>query len=241
MKHVVQPASSTPELITRFCDLINQGIGLWVEAGQVLCQITASDPNAYAVILGRNPHLTRDVLDTFERIGRREIFPFLIVDPSPACRRLITLPYDEQVRLYGGRVHVVLRNSSGLETRLKRVSDLTASEADRVFDLNRVRTPEEQGKLLRAPVPIRDRFPRTPMPTSTEVDRDRPADETGVLEEGVKPVDILRTILSQAQDTLLRARVALNEVKRGSKLDTHIGNALSEIGRIRYAINEGEL
>jgi hypothetical protein len=40
---------------------------------------------------------------------------------------------------------------------------------------------------------------------------------------------------------LLEARTVLASVKRGSRKDAHITNALIEIGSLRYAVNEGDL
>ena len=107
------------------------------------------EPDIFNVILATNPHMSNDILVTFERIGRREIYPYLLVDGSPGSRMLSALPYDTQVRLYNDEVPVVVRSGDFTTTLRKRVPELSSREAALVFDGARVRPVTEQTRIIR--------------------------------------------------------------------------------------------
>jgi hypothetical protein len=227
--------------VKQFCELVNKGIEAWTEAGQVLCNITRDNPGAYTDILSDNPHLTRDVLESFERIGRREIYPYLLVDGSPGCRRLAALPYDSQVKLFNSRVAVAVKTRGGIEERRKRVCELSNPEAALVFDATHLRSFHEQAKILRESkrsiVVVRNASSRN----GALLEPEEPESTVGTASLDAKPDDELKRLLTLANDALLEARTVLSTIKRGSRKDSHITAALLEIGSLRYAVNEGEL
>lgn len=218
--------------IAEFCSLVNKGIDAWTEAGRLLCDIVRDNPEAYINILSDNPHLSRDVLESFERIGRKEIHPYLLVDGSPGARRLAGLPYASQVKLYEGRITVVVKTKAGFEQRRKRVCELTSKEAGLVFDVDRMRTVQEQSKLLGNHSHSSNPHCRS-TPTHESESNGATLDET--------PTQELLRVLTIANDALLEARTALAMIQRGSPHDALLTTAFRAIGELRYAANEGEL
>ena len=134
--------------IGEFCALINAGVEAWVKAGALLCEMKSQEPVIFNVILAAHPYLSNDILISFERIGRREIYPYLLVDGSPGSRMLSALPYDAQVQLYHEDVPVVVRQGDFTTTVRKKVRSLSDREASRVFDGNRLRPVTEQTKIV---------------------------------------------------------------------------------------------
>lgn len=219
--------------IQEFCVLVNKGIEAWVDAGKLLVKIVEADPEAFEKIYAGNPHLTTEILLSFERMGRGEIYPYLLVDGSPGARKLVGLPYASQVKLYNGTVEVVSKNADGFLTRRVKVRDLNSVQASRVFDSNRIRSPSEQQKMLS----LHRR--RSLLPN---------ASSNGSEEETIEPCDLadspkaeLTKILTRVHAGLLDARTALALVKLDSDRDVHITRALQEVGHLRLAVNEEDL
>ena len=161
--------------ISEFCSLINAGVEAWVKAGALLYEMKAKEPGIFNVILAEHPYLSNDILATFERIGKREIYPYLLVDGSPGSRMLTALPYDTQVQLYHEDVPVVVRRGNFTTTIRKTVRSLTKPEAVRVFDGGRVRSVSEQTKLVQKSVEA-DRQKRE---ASRAVDAEEPEAQEG--------------------------------------------------------------
>ena len=225
-------ATITDTRITKFCALVNAGMEAWVQAGALLCEMVRDDPLVVTRILRDNPHLTREVLDAFQRIGRKEVLPILMVDGSPGARRLAGLPYEDQARIYAGTVRVVRRTRAGVVERSCRVPDLTAGEAALVFDLDRVRSVKEQRAMLK-PAPVNHHY----SPRETDPD-EAPKVET-------PPQDGPRGALSRALDAahlgLMQSRTALCEIEPESAHDNQITIALGAVGKLRFALNDGQI
>jgi hypothetical protein len=221
--------------IDRFCGLVTTGIESWTEAGVLLCQIKADNANAYELILERNSWLTRDVLETFERIGAKQIYPYLLVDGSPGAVRLAAFPFDEQAKLYRGTVLVAVRSGrSTISVSPKRVSELTFGECARVFDGGRVRTPNEQREILRRSGRV-VKSGKAVGPDAAE------NDELIAARLEADPKGELQRMLEMANNAMLEARSALSIINRGSKHDALISAALSAIGELRFIAKNGDL
>ena len=224
--------------IEEFCGLIQAGIEAWTRAGKLLCKLVDEDATVFAKILEARPYLTRDTLENFERIGRRQLYPYLAVDASPGARRLMTLPYEDQERLYNARVTVVVQGKGFTEQKFKRVFELTEAEARRVFDSERIRTAQEQIALLNRP---RRTCVRARATNTIQAEDLEPESTAGTASLDAKPEDELQRLLTLANDALLEARSVLATIARGSKQDDHITTALREIGALRFAARSGEL
>jgi hypothetical protein len=224
--------------IEEFCSLIQAGIDAWKRAGKILCKLLDDDATIFAKILEQRPYLTRETLESFERIGRRELYPYLAVDNSPGARRLAALPYSEQERIYQTRVAVVVKVKGGFtEQKFKRVHELNEHEAARVFNGDRLRTVQEQLHL----VTQRKRSVVRATRAATMSDESEPESTAGTASLEASPIDELKRLLTLGNDALLEARSVLASVQRGSRKDAHITTALREIGALRFAVNEGDL
>jgi hypothetical protein len=232
--------------IGQFCDLINKGVEAWVAAGKLLVKMVKSDGHVFDKITAAHPNLTFDILSTFERIGRDEIYPYLLVDGSPGARKLAGLPYDSQVEIYNGTVDVVTKGISGFKIEHMKIHDMTAVQAARVFDVNRIRSVNEQQKLLAAQRRPRYYNPAARRPRSeVEIKDPEPEEEEpsvpGVASLDDDPKTELAKILTRVHTDLLDARTALAILKQNSPCDIFITRALTEVGHLRLAVNEGEL
>lgn len=214
--------------ITQFCRLINDGIEAWVKAGELLVDITRDDPAAFGKIVSANPHLTHDILLSFERIGRKEIYPYLLVDGSPGAKLLCALPYDRQIKLYRSTVLVATKSKDGFGQEHKRVCDLTAQEAARVFNVAQIRTVSEQTKLfpvLRHPIRTFRSDPKLPENLSS-------------LDES--PEHELQRLLDTANESIVEARSVLTLLKLNNdvQVDRLIVACLNYIGNLRFQVNQ---
>lgn len=270
--------------IDEFCNLVNAGVEAWVEAGQVLCRLKEKDPDVFAVILAANPAMSQDILVVFERIGRRELYPYLLLDSSPGCLMLSTLPYEEQRELYHGGVPVVVKKGGFTQSALKKVSQLTRQEASRVFGEKRVRTVAEQTNLVQKEQGQHQRSKETASESKDEPEAEssellagrlacavvqgftvcRPQGTAGSAVLTILNADDARVAISQTilaamvvnsldedpkatltrlltviQTLLLEARGSLALIKKDSKFDKYISDALSSVGHLRFNLTNG--
>lgn len=226
--------------VSKFCALVNEGMQAWVRAGELLNEMTRDDPLVIGRIVRDNPHLTREILESFQRIGRKEVLPILMVDGSPGARLLAGLPYEDQERVYAQGVRVVKQTMSGPIERKCRVSDLTAGEAKRVFDVDRIRSVREQKELLKTVAANHHFTPREPDRAIVVVERcNGDSAEKAVVENG--PHAAFGKALDAAHLALMQAREALVRIKEDSPQDAHIATALGAVGKLRFLLNEGEI
>lgn len=135
--------------IESFNAYIAEGVEAWYKAGRLLVGMVERNPNTYSIIIKENPHLSIDLLLAFEKIGRNEIFPYVLLDKSPGSRKLLSLPFELQKKYYREPVSVVARLIDGKPVVEKRlVSNLTKEEAQIVFGPDGIRTEAEQVTLL---------------------------------------------------------------------------------------------
>lgn len=223
--------------VAKFCALVNQGLQAWVHAGELLNEMVRDDPLVIQRIVRDNPHLTRDILEAFQRIGRKEVMPILMVDASPGARLLAGLSYEEQQRVYASGVKIVRQTSSGPVERKCHVSDLSTAEAKRVFDLDRIRSPREQRELLPKPRVnmIRERVPDQVIMERAALDA---ADPSVAMDE---PRKVLEAALNNAHLSLMQARDALFDIKPDHPMDAHISVALGAVGKLRFALNDSQI
>lgn len=231
------------ERISKFCELVNQGIAAWVEAGVLLNDILADSPNAMRDIVQQNPMLTRDVLESFVAIGKKHIYPMLVLDKSPGAIALTALPYDTQVTAYHSRVSVLVKTCDGFAERKMKVSELNAAQTRQVFDLDKMRSLSEQRALLQKTESARR--------VSGSIDTGRNSysgpDDAAARRDAFEklatagPKELLMDALATAQASLLDARRHLEKLDRDSGLDNSITGMLTIIGTVRHHVNEGKM
>jgi len=90
------------------------------------------------------------MLLAFEKMGRRQIYPALLMDTSPGAKRLLELPYECQEKFSKEPVEVVIDASNGeIKTEKKYVKELSAYESNMVFDREGVRPKEAQAEYAK--------------------------------------------------------------------------------------------
>lgn len=134
--------------LENFITLIREGITCWVDAGVLLIEMCRINEYAYDEIINREPMLTVDMLKTIERIGRKEIYPHVILDRSMAAKHLLRYKYDDQVKLCTEPVYVVDANKPNQVSK-KMVRELSRHETEYVMGVTAVRTVEQQKEFLR--------------------------------------------------------------------------------------------
>src|SRR5688572_23774076 len=93
-------AAITDPDIDKFGKLVQPGIDAWNEAGKLLVLLMRQDSNIIPRIQAKFPDMSRDMIQVFERIGRKQIYAPLLADTSAAARKLLELPYQMQERYH---------------------------------------------------------------------------------------------------------------------------------------------
>lgn len=174
---IEQPEQSAAPTIDKFLLLVQRGIDAWREAGAMLAAMVDSNPNTYRDIMSKNPAVSVDMLLAFEKIGRKKIYPQLLLDNSPGAKRLLALPYELQEKYCTSRVPVLtgwVRGKPHVEE--KSVQSLSGAEVERVFFNGGIRAVEEQKALLPEPQPGSPRRKNNPVGIHIQKPADRPKD-----------------------------------------------------------------
>jgi hypothetical protein len=96
------------------------------------------------------PQISAQAWETFENIGRKVLYAPLVMDHSPGAQKLLSLPYDQQVKYHKRQVPIVTLVGENFRTVTKPLQELTRSEAAQVFTLTGLRPEEEQKSMLRS-------------------------------------------------------------------------------------------
>lgn len=148
--------STVPLLVAR----ITAGIEAWKEAGTILVDLLDNHGLSIDSIVAQadSEFVTADILSKFERIGRQQIVPALLVSNFPAVKYLARLPFSEQMRLMGDTIELMVLKDGKADTLKVEVRNLTASQCAQVFTSEGVRNLpaqrtwlEEQAKVNALP------------------------------------------------------------------------------------------
>ena len=88
------------------------------------------------------------ILSNYEKIGRGQLAPYLLVSDYEAADPLKRLCYSEQTRLGNEPVDVLIQGPDGPASIQIRVQDLTRSQCKQVFDKTRVRSLDAQQAFI---------------------------------------------------------------------------------------------
>ena len=138
--------------IERFISKINLGVEFFHEAGMLLVKMFDADPNVFDEIItvGNEPWLTKDVLETFLAIGRKQLAVEAMFLPRHVLSRLLALPADQQLAIATQPVEVVTGMRQGRPCVIqKRAAKLTRPEAARALGPSGIRAPSEQAKMIK--------------------------------------------------------------------------------------------
>ena len=131
--------SKHEESIIGFRNLIMEGINAWVKAGDMLVDLIDNHGLTYEQIAEKCEGITSDILIRFEQIGRRQIYPQLLVNTSAGARKLAAMPYSQQVRYTKEPIPVLIKKGNSHDTLMVKVEDLTADQIRQVFTKEGIR------------------------------------------------------------------------------------------------------
>lgn len=132
-----------------FMRLVLQGVESWRQAGVLLVAMLKKNPRVKEQILKNHPELSASILATFEKIGRGELHPMLLLSESPGYIAARKLPYSDQERIVNEKkVELLLLKDGRADVINADVRTLTAEQAKQAFDKDHVRTPAEQRLYL---------------------------------------------------------------------------------------------
>jgi len=138
------------ERLEQFSHHINEGINSWVKAGQILVELVEDSKETYQEIMDIMPELSYDVLSRFEQIGRKQLYPKLLLSGSTGLRKLATLPYSEQVKYYEEPIDVVVEVNGGVDVLKVKAKDLTPVQVKQVFHNGTIRDHGAQRAHIRS-------------------------------------------------------------------------------------------
>lgn len=134
---------------TSLVDLIRQGIEAWLTAGTIVAnRVDAGETLEEIAAECACDFVTVGILSQFERIGRKQILPRILVSDFPAVKQLSIMPISEQARLLDGHVDLVIKTATGADVLKTRVRDLTRRQVRQVFANGSVRDPGAQRAWL---------------------------------------------------------------------------------------------
>lgn len=135
--------------IEKFVGLVQTGVLAWSQAGEMLVNLVNDNPNVYSEIIKSNPNITFEMLLVFEKIGRRQIYPPLLMDNSPAARLLMGMPYEMQEKFSREPVEIVVELNGEVKLEKRYIKELSHYEAQQVFTECGVRPLEMQKEFIK--------------------------------------------------------------------------------------------
>jgi hypothetical protein len=134
--------------VDQFLALFKEGYDAWVKAGEVLVELIDQNPMVIDEILDRYPDINAGILRQFEKLGRKQLHPLLLLESTPGESRLARLPYSEQVRHLDAPVEIIVETDAGPDTMSVQVKHLTRLQAEQIFAKDHVRNLAEQRAWL---------------------------------------------------------------------------------------------
>jgi hypothetical protein len=150
--------------IAEFGTHVGAGIESWIKAGKLLVELVGQDPDVYAKIIAKNPHINAGVLGRFEQMGRGMLHPQLLLAHTPGLNKLAAMPYSVQQKYVEEPIPVIVETGAGTDVLLIKAREMTAGQAAQAFASNRLRTEGEQKAWLldqrqRRAVPVSNTSP----------------------------------------------------------------------------------
>lgn len=124
----------------------------YITAGDILVELLDKDEVKKEVIVEKSG-IPMGVLDIFERVGRKQLHPGLLLADYPAADPIMTLPFSDQEKLMTIPIEVVvLRDADKTEILQIDAKNLTKPQCKQVFSGNRagraIRNPGAQRAYL---------------------------------------------------------------------------------------------
>lgn len=134
--------------VESFVELFQRGYDAWIEAGKIVAGALESDPDFAEKVHAKHPEISCDTVYAFDRLGRKELHPKLLISDSPGAKKLRRLPYSVQERYCDAPVPLLIKNENGWEVLMASVFNLTTDQANQVFDGDGVRPDGAQRTWL---------------------------------------------------------------------------------------------
>ncbi len=137
-------------VIAKLKNAIQDGIDAWKHAGEALVELIDDHGMTLESICDSigSPVVTINVLSQFERIGRNQVLPALLVADYPSSKLIQKLPISEQRRVGENGVEVMVLRSGKADTLIVQAEDLTKDQCKQVFGNESVRTLSAQRAWL---------------------------------------------------------------------------------------------
>jgi len=129
---------------------IGAGLDAWSDAGEALVEYLDHCEGTYEEVMTEIPELSYDVLSRFEQIGRKQLYPKLLLSGSTGLRKLATLPYSEQVKYYEEPIDVVVEVNGGVDILKVQAKDMTPVQVKQVFHNGTIRDHGAQRAHIRS-------------------------------------------------------------------------------------------
>lgn len=135
--------------IDKFGSLVTRGLNAIAEAGRLLVDMVDERPDCYEIIIQRYPHIDHKMLESIERVGRKQIDPrSLLIGNARVAYYVQRLPFASQQQVLEKPIRVATSTEGDGSPVTKRISEFTMSEAQLVMAPDHIRTPEEQRAIL---------------------------------------------------------------------------------------------
>lgn len=134
--------------IERFVVLFQRGYDAWIEAGKVVAAALEDDPDFADKVHAEHPEISVDTVYAFDRLGRKELHPKLLISDSPGAKKLRRLPYSLQEKCIDNPVPLLIKTEKGWEILNASVFNLNSEQANQVFDADGIRPEAAQRTWL---------------------------------------------------------------------------------------------
>lgn len=134
--------------VENFVTLFQRGYDAWIEAGKLVASALEEDPDFADKVHAKHPEISCDTVYAFDRLGRKELHPKLLISDSPGAKKLRRLPYGYQEKYSDNPVPLLVKTEKGWETLKASVFNLTSEQANQVFDADGVRPEAAQRTWL---------------------------------------------------------------------------------------------
>lgn len=129
----------------QFIDLFTEIVKRILDAGVLLVELRNDVPNAFEIIVEMESRITIQILDRIYSAGIKQLHHRLVMDTSPAAKRIECMPFKSQCRCVEERIAVVVGGTVEKPVvEHKYFNVLSATEVRQVFYGNRLRTVLEQ-------------------------------------------------------------------------------------------------
>ena len=124
------------------------------EAGLILVEMIDRDAEVKRRIMDAYPEISGDMLDVFERIGRRQLYYRLCLLDGPGVKALMRCPFSDQVRYFKEPLALLLAQGKNPDDSLNvQVQFMSPKQARQVFGRNHVRSLAEQRAWIESQKP----------------------------------------------------------------------------------------